>query len=83
MRNEPKVEMPTHEETAMVMNRIREAFAAEAVELQSLVELKPSGIRAQAVVAKVQKRRIVCDLFGSGIVMVDLGPSAFGFAVRR
>ena len=60
-----------------------EAFAAEAVELQSLVELKPSGIRAQAVVAKVQKRRIVCDLFGSGIVMVDLGPSAFGFAVRR
>ena len=77
------IEMPTHEEAAMLMKRIREAFAAEAVELQSLVELKPSGIRAQAVVAKAQKRHIARDLFGSGIVMVDLGPSAFGFAVRR
>ena len=83
MRREQKVELPTKEEAAMVMKRIREAFAAEAVELQKLVELTASGIWAQAVVTKEQKKRIANDLFGTGIVMIDLGPSAFGFAVRR
>ena len=80
---EAKIKMPTHEEAAMVMKRIREAFAAEKVELQALDELKPNGIRAQGAATKEQKMRIVSDLFGSGIVMIDLGPSAYAFAVRR
>ena len=75
--------MPTHEEAAMLMKRIREAFAAESVGLQSLVELRPMGIRAQAVATREQRRRIVRNLYGSGIVMVDLGPASYGFAVRR
>ena len=83
MRNEPKVEMPTHEEAPKLIPIIKAAVAEAKTALRGIAESPMGGVMATATVPAAKKHGLVCELFGHGIVMVDVEPGCFGFAVRR
>ena len=83
MRRESKVEMPTHEEAQKIIPIIKTAFAEAKIELRGIAESPRGGVVATATVPAEKKHGLVCELFGHGIVMVDVEPDFFGFAVRR
>ena len=83
MRREPKVELPTHEEAQKIIPVIKAAFAEAKIELRGIAESPMGGVVATATVPAEKRQGLGCELFGHGIVMVDVGPDYFGFAVRR
>ena len=82
-RIEDRIELPTAAELPMVERMAREAFAEVGVELKALEAPAGGGFKAKAAMTAADRERLVCALFAHGIVMVDLGPEEFGFAVRR
>ena len=83
MRREPKVELPTHEEAQKIIPIIKAAFAEAKIELRGIAESPMGGVMATATVPPEKRHGLVCELFGNGIVMVDVQPDCFGFAVNR
>ena len=80
---EAKIEMPTHEEAEKIIPIIKTAFAKAKIELRGIAESPVGGVVATATVPAEKRQGLGCELFGHGIVMVDVGPDYFGFAVRR
>ena len=80
---EEKVEMPTHEEAEKIIPIIKTAFAEARIELRGIAESPMGGVVATATVPAEKRQGLGCELFGHGIVMVDVGPDFYGFAVRR
>ena len=80
---EAKIEMPTHEEAEKIIPIIKTAFVEAKIELRGIAESPMGGVVATAMVPVEKWQGLGCELFGHGIVMVDVGPDYFGFAVRR
>ena len=80
---EAKIEMPTHEEAEKIIPIIKTAFVEAKIELRGIAESPMGGVVATATVPAEKRQGIGCELFGHGIVMVDVGPDYFGFAVGR
>lgn len=80
---EAKIEMPTHEEAEKIIPIIKTAFVEAKIELRGIAESPMGGVVATATVPVEKRQGLGCELFGHGIVMVDVGPDYFGFAVRR
>lgn len=80
---EAKIEMPTHEEAEKIIPIIKTAFAEAKIELRGIAESPMGGVVATASVPAEKRQGLGCELFGHGIVMVDVGPDFYGFAVRR
>ena len=80
---EAKIEMPTHEEAEKIIPIIKTAFAEAKIELRGIAESPMGGVVATATVPAEKRQGLGCELFGHGIVMVDVQPDCFGFAVNR
>ena len=80
---EATIEMPTHEEAEKIIPIIKTAFVEAKIELRGIAESPMGGVVATATVPAEKRQGIGCELFGHGIVMVDVGPDYFGFAVGR
>lgn len=75
--------MPTPEEAKWMLPIIKDALAHEGVVPSILGEHPKGGIMAAAEMTEAQKHDITAALFEKGIVLAEVRPGEFGFAIRR
>ena len=83
MRIADGIALPTAEQIERITPIIESEFKGAGIAIMGIAPHPQGGFIARAVMAREQYHKVDSALFAHGIVIVNLGPASYGFAVRN